>query len=274
MRKDKRLLAVAIAAAGLVTLAANDGWGQDSKKAADVGAVGGATPQETFDAAVAATKKEDWKGLCGLMTKDSQDMMAGGVAMGGMMMQAVFELGGEDEQAAAKKVMAALQKHGLTEKFMKELEDDESIESPEEGMKKIVTPIKNRPQFIADMMAAFKGAKGFDVDDNPLAGGTLKNLKIDGDSAKGTIEFERDGEKKSEPVAFKKVGGKWLMDITESLKGPPDEAPLDGEFPDLPDAVPEAAPPELPLSLPEPPTESNLERVRPATPDGKAGEPK
>jgi hypothetical protein len=76
------------------------------------------------------------------------------------------------------------------------------------------------------MMAAMKELKSFG-DNNPFdKSAKLKDvIKVDGDSAKATIEFERDGKPASEPVAFKKIGGKWLMDISEAMKaaeaGPP-----------------------------------------------------
>ncbi|MEX2186434.1 MAG: hypothetical protein WD875_06560 [Pirellulales bacterium] len=240
-----RFATAAIVAAGVLSLAADFGRGQDSPTDRDEATssgstgnavVGGATPEETFKMAAAAVEKSDWKRFSLSMTAESQEMMAGSMAMGGMMMQAFAELGDQDA-AAAKKMKQTLQKHGLTDEFFKKLDEGGQPKNEQEAMKLVLKPVKNRPQFIADMMAAMKSMKGFE-DESPFnKNSALKDVKIDGDSSKGTIEYERDGEKKTDPVAFKKVGDKWLMDITEAMKGRPDEPPLDLDG-DIPGEVP------------------------------------
>lgn len=179
---------------------------------------GGATPEETFKLAQAAAEKENWKGAVSHMTAESQEMFAGGLAFAGMMMQAFAELGGPDGAKDAKKIKDVLAKHGLTEAAMKKLEGDDSIKGPEEAIKKIVGPIKDRGAFIGDMLNAFKGTKGF-KNESPIAKeAKLKDVKIDGNTAKGKVEFEKDGKQTEEEIAFKKVGGKWLLDLTDALK--------------------------------------------------------
>lgn len=211
MSGPARLLTAASLAAGLVTFAVGCGGG------------GAATPEEAFKNAQAAVEKEDWKTFCGTMTAESQDVFAGGMAMGGMMMQAFAGLGGEEGAAEAKKIGEVLAKHGITEEFGKKIEDDETIKGPEEAMKKMLEPVKDKPQFVADMMAAFKGMKGM-KDQNPVnKTATLKDVKIDGDTAKATIEATIDGKTSSSPIAFKKVDGKWLMDLTETMKSGKDK---------------------------------------------------
>lgn len=234
MRSTFRLSAAAVVAAAVLAVAAEPSFGQkadppreeaSSSGSASTAPIGGDTPEETFKLATAALAKEDWKSFSLTMTQESQNMMAGGMAMAGMVLQAFGSLGGEEIAEQAKSLQKVLDKHGLDEAFLKKVQDDGAIQSPEEGMKKLVAPIKNRPQFIADMMAAMKSMKGF-KDTGPLdKDAKLVDVKIDGERAKAKIEFVQGGQKKSEPIAFKKVSGKWLMDITEAMKaalgGPP-----------------------------------------------------
>lgn len=202
------------------------------KKDAKPAAGGAATPEETFKLAQAAAEKGNWKGVVVHMTPESQEMFAGGLAFAGVMMQAFAELGGPEGAKEAQKIKAVLAKHGLTEAAMKKLEGDDSVKNPEEAIKKIVAPIKDRGAFIGDMMTAFKDTKGFKENDSPISkDAKLKDVKIDGNNAKGTVEFEKNGEKTEDPIAFKKVNGKWLLDLTEAMKkelGPgPGAGPLE-----------------------------------------------
>jgi hypothetical protein len=186
------------------------------------GGAGGATPDETFKNAQAAAEKNDYKTFMSTMTPESQDTYAGMVAFGGAMVQAFAGLGGPEGAEDAKKVKEVLDKHGLTEESLKKA--DPTAADPIAGMKSLVEPVKDKPAFVADMMAVMKSTKDF-KDRSPLQkGATLKDVKIDGDSAKGTIETDVEGKKESSPIDFKKVDGKWLIDLTETIKssmGPP-----------------------------------------------------
>jgi hypothetical protein len=209
-----RKLTVAILFAGtigLLTGCSNSG-----------GSGGGATPEETFKSAQAAAEKNDYKAFMSTMTPESQETYAGMIAFGGAMVQAFAGLGGPEGAEDAKKVKEVLDKHGLTEETLKKA--DPTAADPIAGMKSLVEPVKDKPAFVADMMAALKSSKDF-KDKSPLQKGTtLKDVKIDGDSAKGTIETEVEGKKESSPIGFKKIDGKWLIDLTETIKssmGPP-----------------------------------------------------
>lgn len=181
---------------------------------------GGATPEEAFSNAKAAAERNDWKAVCNSMTEESQEMMAGGIAFGGMMMQVFAGLGGEEDAAKTAKIKQTMAKHGLTDAFLAKINDDKSAKSPEERMKTMVEPINDHGQFIADMMAALAEVGDKDEQGPFTKDATLTNVKIDGDAASGTIETSHGGNKQSEPIAFKKVGGRWLLDLTKSAKSP------------------------------------------------------
>ena len=167
------------------------------------------SPQVVFDAAQAAANKKDWKALCGCITPESRDKMAGGIAFAGAMLQQFAALGGEEGKKKAAKIKSVLEKHGLTE-TLKAM--NSSPVGPEEMTKKLLKLIKDRDAFLADMLTAMDD--GNTSSNMPFAGkATLKDVKIDGDSATGTVVFKKDDGEKSDTMAFKKVEGSWKMDM-------------------------------------------------------------
>jgi hypothetical protein len=251
MNGPARLLTAALMAAGLVTFAVGCGNGKVE------GNAGGDTPEETFKTATAAFEKEDWKTFCDCMTPESKDTMAVGMATVGMMIQGFAALGGDEADKETAKIKETLAKHGLTEDFFKELEKKEQPNDEAAAMKMMLEPVKDRGQFVADMMGAMQamGDKGPQAGPSMPKDAELKDVKIDGDSAKGSIEFERDGKQQSEPIAFKKIDGKWLMDMTQMMKqgggGPPVGGGLPPDFPvGLPGDAPAIPPADAPGDTP------------------------
>jgi hypothetical protein len=218
MTRFLRPWAAAIAAVLMVALVAAPAMSQKkTAPPAAAAATGGATPEETFKLMQTAAEKEDWKGMLGNMTVESQESFAGMMAFGGVMIQAFAGLGGPEGAAAAADIKKALDKHGLTEDVLKKLEGDAGMD-PEKAMKALIKPVKDRGAFVADLMGAMKKMEGF-KDRSPINKDTvLKDVKTTGDTAKGTIEFEQEGKKESQPIAFKKVNGKWYVDISDLLK--------------------------------------------------------
>lgn len=175
----------------------------DKKEGETTPAAAAGSPEETFKSVKAALEKEDWKGFTANLTPESRDMFAGMMGFAGVMMQAFAGLGGPEGAEKVKPIAEALAKHGLTEEVMKKMED-EKPGSPEEGIKKIIEPVKDRDQFVADMMVALKAFDDGKKEKSPISkDAELKDLKIDGDNATASIEFTKDGMKTTEPIAFK-----------------------------------------------------------------------
>src|SRR5206468_3944962 len=83
----------------------------------------------------------------------------------------------------------AMNKHGLTEEYLKTVEKDNPGKkgTPQEErdmLRKLVAPVKDKSAFIADIMTALK--KSGDKDSFSI-GTDLKDVKIDGDKATGTV---------------------------------------------------------------------------------------
>lgn len=181
------------------------------------------SPQATFDTAKAAAGKEDWKGFCQCLTPESRDVMAGEMAMMGVMMQGFAGLGGEAGKKSAEKIGEVLKKHGLDEKSMEAVKvEPEESKDPKKAMDKMLTPVKDRDAFIGDMFTALKSMdEGKGKEQKPLPeDAQLKDVKIDGDTATGTITAKKDGEDKSLPVKFKKIEGKWKLDFDPMASKP------------------------------------------------------
>jgi len=179
------------------------------------------SPQAAFDAMKAASEKKDWKGVCNCMTPDSQDAMAGMMVLSGTVMKAMGAFaamaGGEEAEkakAALEKIDQVLKKHGLTEDAMKKMKGKKP-EAPDQQLavlKELTAPIKDKPAFVAEMIQAF-GEMGPGESEMFFHDGTLKDVKISGDTATGTVSETVEGEQKDNPISFKKTGGGWLVEL-------------------------------------------------------------
>lgn len=168
------------------------------------------SPEAVFEAARSAVADEDMEGFMNCLTSESQDLFSGMLVMLGSMMKGFAALAGDDADTAeaVSKMEKVFEKHGLTEDVMKEMEEaDES--DPTAAMEKLVEPIKDKAAFVADMLEAFKGLDNEGGSPADQFKGTLKDIKIDGDSASAVLE---DGGK-TEPIQFKKVKGSWLIHL-------------------------------------------------------------
>jgi hypothetical protein len=201
---------------------------------ATVGGCGGgaathSTPQAVFDAAKTAAEKEDWKSFSQCLTPESRDATAAAVMLAGVMIQGFSSLGDEKDKAAGKEIESVLKKHGVDPKTMEEPPAAAASKDPKEEMKKVIAPIKDRDAFIGDMISAMNKVSKSKGKGGPMPkDATLKDVKIDGDTATGTITA-KDSDK-SEEVKFKKIGGSWKMDLDmeKNRQGGADDVKFDG----------------------------------------------
>ena len=162
------------------------------------------SPEAVFEAAKSAMADEDMEGFMNCLTPESQDLFSGILVMLGSMMKGLASLAEDDAETkeAIVKMDKVLDKHGLTEEFMKKMEESDESD-PEKAIKLVVEPIKDKAAFVADMFEAFKGLDDEGGSPADQFKGTLKDIKIDGDSASAVLE---DGGE-TEPIQFKKVKG-------------------------------------------------------------------
>jgi hypothetical protein len=187
------------------------------------------TPQEVFDAAKKALQREDWKGFCGTITDNSLASFVGQLILMPLTYKRIVNTVPEDRQ---KEILAKFQKeilaklkpleevmarHGLTEETIAKTKDDKpggkGLEALAQRARKLAARIKDRPAFVADMAAAMKKANPKAAQELPLAtDGELKDVKIDGDTAKGEIVTKRGGQEQRESISFRRINGGWKID--------------------------------------------------------------
>ena len=174
---------------------------------------GGAdTPEAAFNSFKSAVSNNDWKTATAQLTNESQDVLASG-----MMMMAAFasiSFDADEAKANEESFNQLLAKHGLDKGAMESENEDEN-QDPSAAMKEMMAPVKDKPAFVADMIAWID--EHAQDDDNGLmeeiTTGELKDIKIDGDSASGMIAMSKDGETNEEPIEFRKVNGKWFIHL-------------------------------------------------------------
>ena len=173
----------------------------------------GATPQATFDAMKGAAAKKDWGGMISCMSADSQDMMIGGMSM---MVQMMSAFGGGDKMKGASDILT---KHGVK---MEMPTDPAAAANPQDAMKKATAGVKDKTACLSELMVWFEknGDEKQKANFNPdeMASAVLADVKIDGDTATGKVTTKKGGEEKTDDAHFKKVDGKWYMDLTADMK--------------------------------------------------------
>lgn len=210
--------------------------------AAEAGERGGKvykTPQEAFAALRAAAKKEDVRGMTQTLTRDTVDKMTGGLVFAALFIKGLTEAFGKDDKTGKSKEVVEsidklLAKHGLTKEKVDALEKQKDQSGKkgdpkemEAAMLKLAGLIKDRPGFLEDFMKVVKKMPGKQEGSpfSELAGAELKDLKVEGNTATGTVVSMKGGKEKRDPVRFKKEGDGWKIELDLQPKGGPGVAP-------------------------------------------------
>ena len=191
---------------------------QDGGNAAEGGGSGGnsqtggsATPEQSFAAFKAAASKNDVNEFMNCLTPAAQNEFA----FGTVMMSAFLPMKYMNDEAKAtalgNEITAVMEKHGLSEDTMEAM--DPSVEP---DFEKMLAPVKDKAAFVGEMFTIMI-REDPDTPLKAISTATLKDVKIDGDKASGTITV--DGE--DQPLEFAKIDGKWLI----KLPGPGGPAP-------------------------------------------------
>jgi hypothetical protein len=184
------------------------------------------SPQAVFDAASAANAKEDWPAVMNCLTDESQDKLTFAMAAIASFMKGFAGLDKDHGKEVSQAIDDAMKKHGLTEEHQQKLSkgmfDTKGGSQDIQSIRQAIAPIKDKPGFVGDIMAAMKkfGNKQGDQQPQQFAG-TLKDVKIDGDKATGTVVRTVAGKEISQPMEFRKVGGGWKIEISDKPMGMP-----------------------------------------------------
>ncbi len=173
------------------------------------------SPQEVFNAASGAAAKEDWETFSNCLTEDSRNNVAGMLVISATFMKAFGEMDKTKGKERFKPVDDALKKHGVTDEMLKSKDINPinpDANAQRQMIAKLAEPIKDKAAFIGDMMRALKQVSDSKNSMTPLEG-ELKDVKVDGDTAKGTYVSKKGGKEKSEPIEFRKVDGGWKIEL-------------------------------------------------------------
>jgi len=186
------------------------------------------TPQEVFDAFVAAEQKRDAKALVSLMAPVAHREFTAGFgfifAVTRNQLKEKKDKKSDEELKQSAPIFAVLDKHGLTEKAMKGVKFSDDPKDAEKNNKAVLDAVKDQQAFLVDLLNALNTV---DPKKEEKSVDKLTELKIDGDKASGvvvtTYEDKKKKDKKS-PVAFVKIGEGWKI-IPELGGGQEEPAP-------------------------------------------------
>jgi hypothetical protein len=186
------------------------------------------SPKAVFDAMNQATKKKDHKTLLKCVSPASRDLLFASLASEGFELREISAKR-RDTKDLADKYSKALAKHGLTKEAVSKYDAATDPKELAKAAKAVAALVKDKPAFMGEMSNL--GEKFAEI----IASGTildpvweLKDLKIDGDKARGKMVMKIGDREESDPIEFVKIGGGWYIvpDIKpraepKKLKGPP-----------------------------------------------------
>lgn len=181
-------------------------------------ATGFKTPQAVFDAAVKAEKKNDHKAIALLLTPKSQTKLVGELALfcKRLMVDDVDDDAGDERKAALAKLKKIMTKHGLTKDVMGKLKQTEDSKGLEANDKVIHAAVKDKPACVNDLVRWYDDLGGPGKWSWALPKDvSLKDVKIVGDKATGTLVRKGDDKDLEEPIEFAKIKGGWRLGLPE-----------------------------------------------------------
>lgn len=169
------------------------------------------SPESVFAEFKDANEKKDAKRVVACYSEDHQTTLAASFVLVGKLTKTA---GGGDirkpseAMETAKKVAAVLANHGVTDDYLMGLEK-KNYGSDFTGMfNDMAAPVKNKPAFIAEMMAALPAENGKVFFTEPKA---MKDLKIEGTTATAKVVVVKNGKDVEEPLDFESKNGVWKI---------------------------------------------------------------
>jgi hypothetical protein len=191
------------------------------------------TPQDAFAALKNAVAKEDMRAFASCLTDESRKLLVGTLAVSAAQSEATIKLLEKDSKTPEQEKMLAemkdnlarlrkvLKKHGVKEEEVKKALDEAKSGDKDAFKKafiKLADQISNHSAFFEDAYQATKKKYGKADEDmrKAMKNAQLKDLKIDGDTAKGKVITKRDDTERSDPITFRREQGSWRVDLFAS----------------------------------------------------------
>ncbi|MCE9584054.1 MAG: hypothetical protein K8T20_16340, partial [Planctomycetes bacterium] len=160
-------------------------------------ATGGATPEEAFATAMSAADKKDWGGFMAFTDEASVDMLL-------MTMAFAAGVSASTDDALKAEFDALGAKHRIrgTDPSEFAAADKQEIKA---AARRMFAHVENKAMLFGDLMS-FLEKHGRPGSASQFSGATLKEIRVTGDTARGSFE-NRDG--KRSPIDFVKRDGRW-----------------------------------------------------------------
>jgi hypothetical protein len=182
------------------------------------------TPQEVFEAVLAARQKRDARAMVDCFTPEAVKRIATDLAVQSFFVRDRAEgkylkdQGKDKIEEEAKKLkpqLDVLDKHGLTEKATKDLRpaNFRATKEQREGLRKL---IKDPEAFVVEFMTAQAKAEPRPPEGKDDPKPKLADVKTDGDKGTGnvvvTLKAGNESKEIKQPVLFRKVNDGWRID--------------------------------------------------------------
>lgn len=162
-------------------------------------AIGGATPEAAFTTAMAAADKKDWGGFLAFTDEASVDML-----LMTMAFAAGVSASTDDTLKAEFDALGAKHRIRGTDPSEFAAADKQEIKA---AARRMFAHVENKAALFGDLMA-FLEKHGRPGSASQFSGATLKEVRVTGDTARGSFE-NRDGKKS--PIDFVKRDGRWFL---------------------------------------------------------------
>jgi hypothetical protein len=174
----------------------------DGNSGAEIKSGGGASPEEVFRTAQALMSDRKWEQAFGCFDPESA----------GLMLLGAYLAAARRAAHSDAELGRILKKHGIDEASMNP--PDGKSETPQACGDRMLKKCREPAALFSELIEfeerhAAKSEMAFD------AAGELKDVKVDGDRARGTLVHE-DG--KTEPLVFVKRSGLWFIGIEMDKK--------------------------------------------------------
>jgi hypothetical protein len=164
----------------------------------------GKTPEQVFNEMAEAAKNEDGKAFMATLTKDSQKVITGTMVVAMMN---------------TKEGEGIVKKHAIDVDVVGEKMVSGDPAAAMKSMRDIADLVKDPPGFVHHTLAVMKKVDPKNSPATGMSGAKIKDVKVEGDKAKGTAEIEG----KTYELPFLKEDGTWKIDmvplLTEMAKG-------------------------------------------------------
>lgn len=181
-------------------------------------AVGSSSPEHAFNAMQEAGNNKDFKKMFAIFTPGTQDKFTGAMLGACAMMKMMSEMTDEEAAAAggqmvemksaASEAMKLAERSGVTDEMLGKISPMKMPNDPSqiEG----IGNVKDKAGFVSEMLIILENSMGEDKGImNGMDEATIADIKIDGDSAVGTVTMNgRDQEYK-----FMQLDGSWRVDV-------------------------------------------------------------